>query len=400
VSVLRLLYANDSKIFKYNNDYYSNGNYSKKILLRYANLFDEIRFVSRVMQVNIKPDKSPVTTQGVTFVRVPNFKSIKKYYKKLEAIKIIKKEVRAAECVIARLPSSIGSIAVKYAKKYKKPYLVEIVACTWDSLRCHRNIAGKIIAPYSFLKIRSIVRNAPYVLYVTDKFLQKRYPSKGLSIGCSDVCLQEFNEGIIEKRINKIKNMKENAPIILGTIGDVNVRYKGQKYVIKAISELNKEGCNFEYHLVGSGDDTYLRTVAKKLKMEGKIKFLGILPHDQIFSFLDNIDIYIQPSNTEGLPRALIEAMSRGCPALGSDAGGIPELIDKDFIFHKGSVKEICRLLKKMDKSIMLREARRNYEKAKEYDESKLNQKRNDFYNKFKNSIGWEDAVQCNSSYI
>ena len=106
------------------------------------------------------------------------------------------------------------------------------------------------------------------------------------------------------------------------------------------------------------------------------MKFLGPLSHEEVFQYLDNVDIYIQPSKQEGLPRALVEAMSRGCPALGSKTGGIPELLNKDFIFQKGAVDEICALLERLDKETMYEEAIRNFEKAKEFDRDLLERRR------------------------
>jgi len=181
--------------------------------------------------------------------------------------------------------------------------------------------------------------------------------------------------------------MNKNNPVILGTIAAVNVRYKGQKYVIKAISKLNKQGYNFEYHLVGGGDNKYLKSIAVKYNVIDKVKFIGVLPHDEVFNFLDNIDIYIQPSKQEGLPRALVEAMSHGCPSLGSNIGGIPELIKSEYIFSNGSVSEICKLLKKMDKEEMKKEAKIVFEKAKEYSKELLDKKRFKFYKEFVFSI-------------
>ena len=46
---------------------------------------------------------------------------------------------------------------------------------------------------------------------------------------------------------------------------------------------------------------------------------------------LDEADLFCTPSRTEGLPRALIEAMARGLPAMGTDVGGIRELLDRPF---------------------------------------------------------------------
>ena len=51
---------------------------------------------------------------------------------------------------------------------------------------------------------------------------------------------------------------------------------------------------------------------------------------DKVFEWLDTIDLYVQPSLTEGMPRAAIEAMSRGCPVVVSDVGGLKNLVDKN----------------------------------------------------------------------
>ncbi|NLZ34791.1 MAG: glycosyltransferase [Clostridiales bacterium] len=385
---MKLLYAHDNKFYKFKDDYYSNGSFSKEVLLRYTNAFEKVKFVSRQVAIKDKPEKMTiVNTENVEFIKIPDFHSLRNYYKKKEAKKIIQNEIINSDCVIARLPSLIGNLAIGYAKKYNVPYLIEIVGCPWDSL-WNYSLKGKIIAPYMYFAMKIVVKNAPFAIYVTNEFLQHRYPCKGKSIGCSDVSLPMQDESILKNRIRKIKNMADNKTIVIGTIAAVNVRYKGQEYVIKAVSKLNKEGYNFEYHLVGGGDNSYLKSVAEKYGVLEKVKFLGTLPHKMVFEYLDNIDIYIQPSKTEGLPRALVEAMSRGCPALGSKIGGIPELLKEEFLFHNGSISEIYKLLKSINKEIMLKEAKRNFEKAQNYDKKLLDKKRDNFYKKFIESIG------------
>lgn len=54
------------------------------------------------------------------------------------------------------------------------------------------------------------------------------------------------------------------------------------------------------HQLVGGGDASELKAEAKKQDVSAQIKFLGSMPHDKIFEWLDTIDIYIQPSYQEG----------------------------------------------------------------------------------------------------
>lgn len=380
---MKILFAHDHIFYKYNNQYYSTGGLSKETLERYTSVFEEVIVISRQKKISTYNDKLTLaSTERVKFVEIPNFKSISGSYKIFDAEKIINNEVANCDSLIARLPSSIGSIAVSCAKRNGKAYLVEVVACAWDELWNH-SVKGKIIAPYNYYITKKNIWNAPYAIFVTNEFLQKRYPTNGKNIGCSDVELPYLDDSRLDSRLNKIKNMSQDKPVVIGTTAAINVRYKGQEYVIKAISKLNKKGYNFEYHLAGGGDNSYLKSVAEKYCVLDKVKFLGSLPHEKVFEYLDSIDIYIQPSRQEGLPRALVEAMSRGCPALGSTTGGIPELLNSKFIFHNGAVNEICDLLKKMDKEAMLEEGKRSFKKAKEYDKELLNEKRNVFYKEF-----------------
>ena len=397
---MKALFAHNIRIKKDDKgNLYTHSSYNENVWKRYETISKHLSVIVRKEQQRYSQEQASRKfevfdnlSKDVIYVN-DIYRSIFSFINPINHIKnnkIIKNSVNNHDCIIARLPSFTGFKAIKYAKKRKIPYICEVVACSWDGLWNH-SIKGKVMAPFSFLQLKKAVRNAPYVVYVTNEFLQKRYPTQGKGIGVSDVELQPLKEDIIENRINKIKNMENIRATILGTIAAVDVKYKGQEYVIKAISKLNQEGNNYEYHLVGGGDNTYLKSVAEKHNVSDKVKFLGILTHKEVFDYLDNIDIYIQPSRTEGLPRALIEAMSRGCPSIGSSAGGIPELLNSRFIFNNGAIEEICKLLKKANKNEMVREARHNFEKANEYDKKVLDKRRKEFLIKVKKDIEFDN---------
>ncbi len=385
---MKLLFAHDHRINIYNKEYYSNGSFSTEALERYTKVFDKTNFVSRQIELNEEPKKMTlIKSDNTYFIKIPDFKSIKNYYKIYKAKKIIKKEVLESDLIIAR-NSSIASIAIEYAKKYNRPYLVEVVSCPWDSLWNH-SLLGKILAPMSYLKLKSQVKSAPYVVYVTNEFLQKRYPTDGKNTNCSNVALTDFDETVLESRLRKINNLKEENKIILGTTAAVNVRYKGQQYIIKALGKLKRQGItNYEYQLIGGGDQSYLRSVANKHGVADQIKFLGAMPHNKVFDWLETIDIYTQPSRQEGLPRALIEAMSRGLPAFGARTAGIPELLEDRFIFSntRKNIDEIFEILKSFNKDTMIEQAKRNFKESKEYDKNVVEERRRKFFEEFRDS--------------
>ena len=175
----------------------------------------------------------------------------------------------------------------------------------------------------------------------------------------------------------------------MGTIGNYNLKTKGQDLVIKAIAQLRKKGItNIEYQLIGSGSEKNLQVLAEKLGVSGQVKFIGTMPHEDIFNWLDSIDIYVQPSYQEGLCRSVVEAMSRACPVICSDACGERELAEKNNIFKcgdwKGLSEEILRMVSSSE--LMLADAVRGYAKSQEYQKEVLDKRRRDYYLDFLNS--------------
>ncbi|MPM79968.1 hypothetical protein SDC9_127011 [bioreactor metagenome] len=225
------------------------------------------------------------------------------------------------------------------------------------------------------------------MLYVTKNFLQKRYPSKGIHVGISDVKLKAIDENVLAMRLNKISERPSFSKLVLGTTAAVDVKYKGQEYVIAALGKLKKQGITgIEYQLVGGGDSNYLKNVAKDHNVLDQVVFKGPLPHHKVFDWLDFIDVYVQPSLQEGLPRAVVEAMSRGCPVFGSNTGGIPELLDPSFVFNRKNVNQIAEMIQSINQTSMMLQAKRSFAKAKEFEPDALDHQRDMFYKEFINN--------------
>ncbi|WP_042345882.1 glycosyltransferase [Bacillus massiliigorillae] len=378
---------------------YTDGSYNQEVWNRYLSIFRNVTLVARKDSMLYEADFAKSNFQffdknKMNFIQIPNLTSSNQSFFSLAIRKkhnsIIEQAIKEHDFLIARLPSGAGYKAIEYAKKYNKPYLTEVVSCPWDSL-WNYNLKGKIIAPFSYFSMKKFVESSPYVMYVTNEFLQSRYPTKGKSINCSDVTLIQFDENVIKKRLEKIQKRDIKSKLIIGTLAAVNVKFKGQQYVIKALGKLKKKGIvNFEYQLVGGGDPSFLKCIAEKYGVSNQVTFLGSIRHEDVFNWLDSIDIYIQPSRQEGLPRALIEAMSRGVPALGADTGGIPELLGGEVVFSnkKHNIGEICSILEEFNNEIMVKQAKRNYKEAKKYDKEFIEMRRKKFLEEFAISGG------------
>lgn len=372
------------KIDKIGNKY-TDGCYNSKIWERYFNYTTNITAIFRKDSNLYEPEEAKTKFQQIpNSVKVLCVEDKKRSLKDFFSIRLrinnnrtIKNEVKKSKNIILRVPCDDCYTAFKYAKKYSKNVIVEVVGCPLDTL-WHHGIKGKVLAFPSYLRMKKCIKQAKNVLYVTNEFLQKRYPNNYNNIGCSDVEIPLTEEKVIKNRLSKIN--KTDKTIVIGTIGNIDNKYKGQQDVIKVIPILEKEGYKIVYKLVGGGDKKYLYNIVKKEDIN-QIEFLGSIPHDNVFPFLDSIDLYIQPSYTEGLCRSVIEAISRGCPCVVSDAGGNPELINKKYVYQKGNIKDLSKkILNILKEDNLSNSAIENFEKSKEYYSTILDEKRNEFY--------------------
>ena len=312
---------------------------------------------------------------------IDNYMSIKGMLVQRKIVrKKLEKLISNSDLVVCRFSGETGKIAADICHKTNKPYIVECVGCAWDSY-WNYSIKGKAIAPYQFFDQKKLIKRAPYVIYVTDEFLQRRYPTDGKWIAASNVELMPMAAENLDKRIAKIKGEEKSPVLTLGTAAAINVKYKGQAYVIEAMAALKKEGFRFKYQLIGGGSKDYLYDIAKKFGVADDVEFVGTIPHEKVFTWVDSLDLYIQPSNQEGLPRALIEAMSRACPAIGSTTAGIPELLDEKAIFTRKKVDDLVRVLRALtDPQTRLEQAKKNYETALRYQREEIYARRNKFF--------------------
>lgn len=373
---MKVLIISDARIHNENGRYY----YVRQvynIIERYQKAFGEIDIFTRVVKgvperINFF-DLSACASKiwgGAPFWKTRKNKTL------------LRQAIAECDLVVVRLGSLYAALAYAEIKRQKKPLFAEIMADPWDGYWNH-GIVGKAIAPYIFLKTKQIVKNADFALYVTNEFLQKRYPCKNRSVGVSNVKITDVDDVVLARRLAKIENDFPKREIVLATTAAVDVRYKGQEYVIRAIPKLNKLGIRVKYVLIGGGDQTFLTSVARQCGVLEQVEFAGRRPLDEVFQILDDADFYAQPSLQEGLPRSVIEAMSRGCPCIGARTAGIPELISPECVVRRKSVNDIVATLQRLAVSKKMAElAKLNFERSKEYLDDKLSARRTEYYSR------------------
>ena len=370
---MKVLLVTDFSIYQQNQRIYTKFAFSS-IIKRYYNRFGKISFCCP-----LKTSERPVgcdvdiTDMVEEITPLTNWDGL--LHRKSSAVR---DAVEKSDLILARFASFSSAFVCSIAHKMDKPVFAEVMSCGWDGLWNH-GLMGKLAAPVMFFAVKISLWNADYALYVTETFLQKRYPCKNKTVGVSDVVIDEITDEVRQKRDEKI-SQTDSRNITLMTSGAVNVWYKGQHFVIRAIPLLNQMGIRVKYYCVGQGDSSYLKKVAKKCGVEDQVIFTGAVSHDEVFKLLERCDIYVQPSLQEGLPRALVEAMSRGCPAIGARTGGIPELLPEECIVKRKSVNNIAETIKKMLDNGLKQYSERSFLRAADFQGDKLDVKRDAYF--------------------
>jgi glycosyltransferase involved in cell wall biosynthesis len=358
---------------------------------RYLAFAERLTVVSRMRRLPAGVSREGLDVagqEGVQFVGVPSLSTPVGRVTNLRTVTHTLEEVLGpADALVARLSSEIGAQAVKVARKLGRPWAVELVTCTWDSLWNYGTWQGRVYAPVSWLDTRRLVADSPWVLYVTDAFLQRRYPTRGRAVGCSDIDLPGPEEGVLERRLARIEAGR--APLVIGTVAALSLRFKGLQTALAALERVGGELPQWEYRVLGAGDPEPWADLAERLGVGDKVVFSGTRPPGApVLEWLDEVDIYLQPSFVEGLPRALVEAMSRACPALGSTAGGIPELLAEECLHEPGDEGRLAELLLETaaDPDRQRRQAERNFGEARRYSKERLDRIRAEFWRDFAES--------------
>lgn len=122
----------------------------------------------------------------------------------------------------------------------------------------------------------------------------------------------------------------ESGRLRVGYLGKLTLE-KGVEWLLEVFSTLPEN--EFELTLAGSGAPNYERTLQNRFASE-HVRFLGFVPPTQLFT---SVDLLVVPSLwPEPLPRTVFEAYGHGIPVLGSDRGGIPEILhhgETGFVF-------------------------------------------------------------------
>ena len=230
--------------------------------------------------------------------------------------------VRRAGAVWVVSPGVVAGAATVLAVLARRPIVMNVVGDPSEAGRrgvtIHplRSLARVVMPAVQ----RFGCRHANVVRYVASNPLQSRYPP---GRECRTFVLSNV-------QVASVQPPREHLPsgtFRLVTVGSLEQPYKGVEGLLEAMALLTGGDLEFSLTVVGGGRlKSHLRTRAEELA-PGRVQFVGQIEPEVVQGLLREHDAFVLASFTEGLPRAMIEAMAQGLPCVGTAVGGVPDLL-------------------------------------------------------------------------
>jgi glycosyltransferase involved in cell wall biosynthesis len=362
---------------------------------RYREVFDSVLIIARATELKrVSLDYEPVTVEGVELAALPTYHGPYQFVRKWPLIrKIIREVLRDDDACILRVSGNVGTQVWKQLKP-SRPFGVEVMSDPWDAF-APGSVKSLGRPFYRWLWTRHMKLQCQQALaasYVTEFALQRRYPAnkEAYTTHYSSVDLDTtFVLNDLSKRLRTIETIPRRlwakaVPVRLGFIGTFAQAHKLPDVHIKALAQCVANGANVTLEMIGDGALLpEMKQLARKLGVIDRVIFRGQIPSGEpIMDAIDTFDLFLNATAAEGLPRVVIEAMSRGCPCIASNVAGTPELLEPDYLVPPHDVNALANKILAVIKNpaAMVKAAKRNIGIARNYCKDVLQPRRQAFY--------------------
>lgn len=201
---------------------------------------------------------------------------------------------------------------------------------------------------------RKLIKNNVDLMIAPSNFMINKYRENNFF---NDTECIKIPLGIDFERVKTIKSYDNIDITYIGSLG----KHKGVDTLINAFKEIPDD--NVKLHIIGKGYD---EEEFKKMALEdNRITFHGFVNNEDIKKYYSLSNIIVIPSICyDNSPMVIYESFATATPVIGSNIGGIPELIKDNingFLFEAGNKDDLKeKLLKVINDKEILRELEEN----------------------------------------
>lgn len=311
----------------------------------YLAFFDEVTVVARVQTVKEKTaDMVRMDGPGISVDPLPYYLGPAAFLQQLPRLLWTVWQISGRHRYFLLRSGNACNLIWPFIRLRGRPYLREYPGNVREGVV---GVAGgsfwiRVIARALDAFARIQARDARANSYVSN-YCRRLYPSKRPGFVFSSFRFSEIP--------NRKSDYRLGTPPQLVSVGRLEGE-KGHEVLLTAVAALSVK-C--QVVLIGDGRQrTRLELLANQLGVEAQ--FLGtVTDRKRLFQELLSADVFVLPSLTEGMPRALLEAMAAGMPCLATAVGGVPEVLDSQDQVPAGSTQELVTALE----ALLVSESRR-----------------------------------------
>jgi glycosyltransferase involved in cell wall biosynthesis len=218
------------------------------------------------------------------------------------------------------------------ARAARRPYVLHLHG--GEFIQFYEKECGKRAQRF----IRYILREAALVLVLSDQWkerLQKICPNAKIEVLANGVALPDL----------QLRREELHPSIVfLGSLA----RGKGIYDLLHAFARIAKRFPDVKLICAGGGAVAQARAMAARFDLEGRVEFPGWIDAEQKRHLLAGATAFVLPSYAEGLPMALLEAMSWRLPVVATPVGGVPQLVQhrsNGLLVAPGNIEQLAAAL-------------------------------------------------------
>jgi phosphatidyl-myo-inositol dimannoside synthase len=356
-----VLLVTDHAFYEKEGRLFDNYCFDEAFFADYVKVFGSVRLACRVAP-GLPPEGAfPAGGPAVRWEALPNLRGGRwMLWAALKGRGRMKSLVGKASCVVVRVPGELGWWASLAARQAATPLMMEVVGEPRSGLQTTRTgPVASVIGALQARRLRRLSRWVDAASYVNRTELPGLYPCR------ADVPWEAISSVRLDRaQLRPPRQAPREAGRIRVAFVGTFTRRKRVADIVLACGALRAQGLAVSAVLVGDGPDRpSVEDAVRQHELSAAIRLPGhIADRGTLWALLDESDVFVMPSASEGLPRAVLEAMARGLPAIGSHIPGHAEVLAPEAMFPVGNHAALAAILGRLgtDPTLYLRLSERS----------------------------------------
>ncbi len=245
---------------------------------------------------------------------------LQKFYSAVKAFFKFSQEIKQTDLVHIHMSSRMSYERKKHfisvAKKHKKPYIIHMHSGEWKKYIETECTPGKV------KEIRSVFADAAKVIVLSQEW--QEYFSNEI---CDALKIVVLNNSVSIPHIKATDNCSDSRHNVL-FLGRLS-KNKNPDDLIRAAQHVVAKHPRIQFRFAGDGDNRVYRQLADERGVADNCEFLGWVSGEKREQLFLDSGIFCLPSQHEGMPMGVLEAMSYGLVPVVTPVGGIPQIVEE-----------------------------------------------------------------------